>query len=80
MRIGKKQLGIGCLLGPIIGGGISSVVGVIVGHISSLLYTLVGDTQNSALAYLLSGVIFIISFGLSLGLSTFAKKIGLKPK
>ena len=80
MRIGKKPLGIGCLLGPIVGGGISSLVGVIVGHISSLFYTLLGDTQNSALAYLLSGLIFVLSFGLSLGLSTVARKIGLKPK
>ena len=80
IRIGKKPLGIGCLLGPIVGGGISSLVGVIVGHISSLFYTLLGDTQNSALAYLLSGLIFVLSFGLSLGLSTVARKIGLKPK
>lgn len=77
---GKKSLGIGFLLGPIVGGGISSVVGVIVGHISSLLYTLVGEPQKAGLAYLLSGVIFIISFGLSFGISTVAKKIGLKPK
>ena len=79
-NIGKAPIGIGCLLGPIVGGGISSVVGVIVGHISSFLYTMAGEPQNAGLAYLLSGVIFIISFGLSLGLSTVARKIGLKPK
>ena len=79
-KVGNKQLGIGCLLGPVVGGGISSVVGVIVGYISSLLYTLVGDTQNTGLAYLLTGVTFLCSFGLSMGLSTVAKKIGLKPR
>ena len=80
VKVGNKKLGIGCLLGPIVGGGISSVVGVIVGYISSLLYTLVGDTQNTGLAYLLAGVTFVCSFVLSMGLSTVAKKIGLKPK
>jgi cation transporter-like permease len=80
LKIGKKPLGIGCLLGPIVGGGISSIVGVVVGHISSFLYTLVGDTKNTGLAYLLSGVTFVISFGMSMGLSTIAKRIGLKPK
>ena len=76
----KKPFGIGCLLGPIVGGGISSIVGVIVGYISSFVYSMVGDTQNTALAYLLSGGIFMLSFSMSYGLSTVAKKIGLKPK
>ena len=77
---GNRSLGLGCLLGPIVGGGISSVVGVIVGHLSSLLYTLVGEQQNTGLAYLLSGVTFLMSFVLSMGLSTVARKVGLKPK
>lgn len=80
LKIGNKKLGIGCITGMIVGAGISSIVGVIVGHISSFLYTLAGDMQNSGLAYLLTGVIFVISFSLSMGLSTVARKIGLKPR
>ena len=80
VKIGNKQLGIGCLLGPIVGGGISSLVGVIVGHVSSFLYSLIGDAENSGLAVLLSGVTFLLSFVLSMGFGMVAKKIGLKPK
>jgi hypothetical protein len=80
VKIGKKPLGIGCLLGPIIGGGISSLVGVIVGHVSSFLYSLIGDVEKSGLAFLLTGVTFLLSFVLSMGFGMVAKKIGLKPK
>ena len=79
-QVGKRRLGIGCLLGPIVGGGISSLVGVIVGHVSSFLYSLVGDAENSGLAILLSGVTFLMSFLLSMGFGIVAKKIGLKPR